>query len=190
MSKINPTMNFLNFLKSKLFIKQIILLVILLVAGFFGLSNWLKVTTNHDQQIQVPDLSRLHLDKVEAILTELDLRYEVIDSASFNPNFPKKSVIDQSPEKGAFVKENRNIYITLNPSKYGDIQIYDFYGKTKNEVEAQLRSVGFIIGEYSYIPDLGKNVVRKLLFRGKELKKGSKLPKKSVIDLVLGDGKK
>jgi len=183
-------MSFIKYIKSKHFLKQIVLVIILLVLGFLGLSNWLKVTTNHDQKIQVPDLSRLHLDKVQTLLEELDLRFEVIDSASFNPKYKKKSVIDQSPVKGSFVKENRKIYLTLNPSKYGDVQIQEFYGKTKNEVEAQLRSAGFVIGVYSYIPDLGKNVVRKLQYKGKEIKQGTKLPKKSVIDLVMGDGKR
>jgi hypothetical protein len=36
---------------------------------------------------------------------------------------------------------------------------------------------------------LGKDVVRKLLHEGMEIKKGEKLPKKSIVDLVLGDGK-
>jgi len=53
-----------------------------------------------------------------------------------------------------------------------------------------LRSLGFVVGVHTYIPDLGKNVVRKLVCDGRNLEKGIKMPKKSVIDLVLGDGKK
>ncbi|WP_139958160.1 PASTA domain-containing protein [Flavicella sediminum] len=183
-------MSFIKFIVSKQFIMQLVIVAVIVVGGFFALSNWLFVTTNHDQKIQVPDLSKMEFSKVETVLKELNLRYEVIDSASFNPNYPGKSVIEQSPTEGEFVKENRKIYLTLNPSKYGDVHIVDFYGKTKNEVEAQLRAVGFVIGDYSYIQDLGKDVVRKLKFKGKEINKGDKLPKKSVIDLVLGNGKR
>ena len=182
-------MNFIKFLFSKQFLKQIVIAMVLVVVGLFGISKYLNFTTNHDQKIQVPDLTRMDIDKVALVLKEIDLRFEVIDSVSFNPNFPKKSVIEQSPVGGQFVKEKRKIYLTLNPSKYGDVAISDFYGKTKNEVEAQLKSVGFVIGKYEKIPDLGKDVVRKLKFKGKVVKKGDKLPKKSVIDLVLGDGK-
>ncbi len=175
---------------SKRFLKQIVIAVILVAVGIFGASVWLSVTTHHDQKIRVPDLSRLSLSEVDTILKELDLRFEVIDSASFNPSYPIKSVIEQSPEKGTFVKEKRKLYLTLNPSKYGDVEIKEFYGKTKNEVEAQLRAVGFVVGEYFYVPDIGKNVVRKLKFRGKEINQGDKLAKNSVIDLVLGNGKR
>ena len=187
--KIISKMNFIKFLFSMQFLKQVGIAILLVVIGLFGLSKFLHFTTNHDQKIQVPELSNMSIDKVALVLEELDLRFEVIDSASYNPKFQKKSVIEQSPIGGQFVKEKRKIYLTLNPSKYGDITILDFYGKTKNEVEAQLKSVGFVIGEYQFIRDLGKNVVRKLRYKGKNLSKGDKLPKKSVIDLVLGDGK-
>jgi len=40
-----------------------------------------------------------------------------------------------------------------------------------------------------YVSDLAKDVVRGLKFKGKDLKAGDKLPKKSVITLKLGDGK-
>lgn len=181
---------FVSFLASKQFGKQLLILILAFSVGLFVLSNSLDMATHHNQKIQVPSLSKLQLDKVSQVLSELDLRFEVIDSASYNAEYPKKSVLDQFPRSGSYVKEKRKIYLTLNPSQYGLITVPDFYGKTKNEVEAQLRSLGFVVGVYTYIPDLGKNVVRKLVFDGRNLVKGIKMPKKSVIDLVLGDGKK
>lgn len=182
-------MNLLKYLFSKHFLKQIGIAFTLMALGLVVIYYWLLKTTNYDQKIQVPDLSKMEISMVESVLEELHLRYEVIDSASFTPKFPKKSVIEQSPKSGSFVKENRKIYLTLNPSKYADISIMEFYGKTKGEVEAQLKSLGLVIGEYQYIRDLGKDVVRKLMSGGTEVSKGDKLPKYSVVDLVLGDGK-
>tara|TARA_B100000809_G_scaffold266843_1_gene332125 strand:+ start:10689 stop:11243 length:555 start_codon:yes stop_codon:yes gene_type:complete len=182
-------MSFVKYLISKQFRNQLIIAVLLLGIGFYSLVSWLKITTNHNEQIQVPDLTRLHIKEVKSKLIELNLRYEVIDSASYNPSYPKRSVISQSPDKGAFVKENRNIYLTLNPSKYGKVPIQEFYGNTKYEVIAQLKSSGFIIGQISFIPDIGKNVVRKLKSNGKSLKEGDQLERQSVIDIILGNGK-
>ena len=54
---------------------------------------WLKSTTNHGQKIKVPNLDRLSLDMAEEKLAELDLRFVILDSLNFNPNFPKNSVI-------------------------------------------------------------------------------------------------
>jgi len=120
----------------------------------------------------------------------LNLDFLVIDSASYNPKYPKKSVIEQTPEAGSFVKEKRKIYLTLNPSKYRDIIIPDLNGKSKRQAITQLQSKGFKIGKFYYIPDIGKDVIRGLKSNGKKLKPGSKLEKNAVIDLILGDGKK
>lgn len=182
-------MDFIKFLLSKLFWKQVALAIIGLGILIFILFQWLRITTHHNQKIEVPDLSKQTIETVETILKDLDLRYIVIDSASYNPDYPRKSVIRQNPEVGDIVKENRKIYLTLNPSGYRSVAIPEFYGKTKRNVESTLRAVGFDIGTHpTYVPDKGRNVVRGLKNKGQNIQKGDKLPKKTVIDLVLGDG--
>ena len=183
-------MSFFRFLKSKSFFVQIAIAFVGIILFIFLLQWWLGFTTNHDQKIQVPDLNKMSLTDVESTLKELDLDFIVIDSASYNPNYPKQSVIEQFPEAGDFVKEKRKIYLTLNPSKYRDITIPDLNGRTKRQAMTQLQSIGFTIGEFSYVPDIGKDVVRGLKFKGRKLKPGEKLPKNSVIDMILGDGKR
>ena len=114
----------------------------------------------------------------------------MIDSASYNPNYPKRSVIEQTPEKEDFVKEKRKIYLTLNPSKYRDVTIPDLNGRTKRQASSQLRAMGLNIGtKFTYVNDIGKDVVRGLRFKGDILNEGDKLPLNSIVDLVLGDGK-
>jgi hypothetical protein len=50
--------------------------------------------------------------------------------------------------------------------------------------------MGLNIGtNFTYVNDIGKDVVRGLRFKGKIINKGDKLPLNSVVDLVLGDGK-
>jgi len=182
-------MSLFRFLISKAFFKQIgILLVTILVFVIF-FKWWLAFTTNHDQKIQVPHLNKLSLLDVESTLKDLDLDYLVIDSANYNPNYPKRSVIDQTPKAGDFVKEKRKIYLTLNPSKYRDVIIPDVHGLSKREAITRLQSIGFKIGEFFYVPDIGKNVVRGLKSDSKKVNPGTKLPKNSVINLILGDGK-
>ena len=183
-------MSFFRFIRSRSFFIQIGIAIVSLLLVVFVLQFWLGITTNHDQKIEVPDLNRMSLTEVESKLNELDLDFIVIDSASFNPKYPKQSVIEQFPEAGDFVKEKRKIYLTLNPSKYRDITIPDLNGRTKRQAMSQLQSIGFVIGESEYVPDIGKDVVRGLKSNGKRLKPGNKLPKNSVIDLVLGDGKR
>jgi beta-lactam-binding protein with PASTA domain len=149
----------------------------------------LSYTTNHNQKIEVPDLSKLSLLKMKSVLEESDLSYKILDTANYNPKYPPLTVIEQNPEAGDFVKEDRKIYITLNPSGYQEITIPNLFGKTKRQVTTHLRSLGFKIGTFSYIPDRGRNVVRGLSFKGKKLVAGDKVPKTSKINLILGDGK-
>jgi len=183
-------MSIIQFIKSKSFFKQIAIALIGLIAFIFLLKFWLGFSTNHNQKIQVPDLHKMSLKEVKQKLNELNLDFIVIDSASYNPNYPKRSVIEQTPEKEDFVKEKRKIYLTLNPSKYRDVTIPDLNGRTKRQASSQLRAMGLNIGtRFTYVNDIGKDVVRGLRFKGDILNQGDKLPLNSIVDLVLGDGK-
>ncbi len=178
-----------QFIKSKTFFVQIGIAIVSLLIFVFVLQWWLGVTTNHSQKIQVPNLHKMSLADVEKKLDELNLDFIVIDSASFNPDYPKKSVIEQNPETGDFVKENRKIYLTLNPSKYRDVEIPDLNGRTRRQATTHLRSIGFLVGDnVTWVSDIGKNVVRGLKYKENKIQPGSKLPKKTTIDLILGDG--
>ena len=182
-------MSLLNFVKSKTFLKQVAYAVIGLLLFLFLLMQWLKISTNHTQKIQVPDLSKLSIEEVEQQLDNLDLKYIIIDSTNYNPEYPPLSVIEQNPEVGDFVKENRKIYLKINRPTYQDIVIPEILTKSKRNAEAVLRAVGFRIGKNpKYVSDIAKDVVRGLYHNGKVVKTGSKLPKNSVIDLKLGDG--
>ncbi len=182
-------MGLFRFIFSKTFLIQLVLAgIILVIIGFFTM-QWLDYSTNQDQRIEVPDLAKMNLDVVEDRLDELDLDYEILDSANFNPDFPRYSVIDQVPAPGKFVKEDRKIYLTLNPSGYRKIEVpKNLIRKTRRQVEPTLRSLGFEIGEISYKPDIAQDAVLELRHKGSLVKPGDKLMKTSRIDLVLGDG--
>ena len=159
--------------------------LVILVLGFLILW-WLRFTTNHNEKIAVPDLAKMTLDKVEEKLDEMDLRYAILDSANYNPDFPKYSVIDQIPKPGKFVKENRKLYLTLNPSGYSKVEVPDVLGRTRRQAEPTLLAMGFVIGKISYRPHISDNVLE-LRYNGEKLDPGTPIQKTSVIDLIVGD---
>tara|TARA_R110002124_G_scaffold233351_1_gene398545 strand:- start:6826 stop:7377 length:552 start_codon:yes stop_codon:yes gene_type:complete len=183
-------MSVLKFIKSTSFFKQVAIAILAILILVFGLKWWFGFITNHDQKIEVPDLHKMELTEVATKLQELNLSFIVIDSTRYNPDYLNKSVIEQNPEAGDFVKEKRKIYLTVNPSKYNDVVLPNLNGRTKRQAETHLRSIGFRIGKFSYVPDIGKDVVRGIKHKGRKLKPGNKLPRNSVIDLILGDGKR
>lgn len=182
-------MSFIKYLTSKSFFTTILKMVVLTIILIFMLKYWLSCSTNHGQKIPVPDLTKMSLLKVKDTLSKLNLNYEVNDTASYNPAYPPLSVIKQNPGLGDYVKENRKIYLTLNRNGYRNIVIPDLFGKTKRHAESELRSRGFRIGTFSYVPDRGRNVVRGLRYKGKKLQAGDRVPKNAKINLIVGDGK-
>ena len=181
-------MTFIKFLFTKVFLKQLSIAIIALLGLAFVILFWLKFTTNHNQKIEVPSLAKMSLDTAENKLNEIDLRFEIIDSSNYNPDFPKYSVIEQIPKAGEFVKENRKIYLTLNRSGYVYLKIPEVVGKTRRQAEPTLISMGFEIGRITYKSYIALDEVLELSYKGKKLKSGEKIQKTSVIDLVLGDG--
>ena len=111
-------MSLIKFVTSKVFLRQIAFAIVAIIVLSFVILKWLKYSTNHGEFIEVPILKGKTLDVVEIELDDKDLQMMVQDSANYNPNYPKYSVIDQSPEAGSLVKENRKIYLTINPSGY------------------------------------------------------------------------
>lgn len=181
-------MTFFKFLLTKTFLKQLLIAVGVLIVFILLMLWWLRITTNHGQKIEVPDLAKLQLDVVEDKLDDLDLTYEILDSANYNPEFPKYSVIEQIPKAGKFVKEDRKIYLYLNPSGYRKIVIPKVVGKTRRQAEPTLLAMGFQIGKVSFRPYIAENEVLELRHKGSKITPGESLPKTSVIDLILGDG--
>lgn len=150
--------------------------------------QWLKASTNHGEHILVPDLAGKTMIEVRELLDKAGLRYQVLDSANYNPKYPRFSVIEQNPPAGELVKEDRKIYLTVNPSGYKDVTIPDIIQVTRRNAEARLRAVGLEVGRVTYIDELGKDMVYYIKYKGKDIKPGEKLPKTSKVELVCGNG--
>lgn len=183
-------MSLIKFLTSKVFFKQLGLAIIALIVFCFLMLKWLKMSTNHGEFIEVPQLQGKTLDVVQIELDDKDLQMMIQDSANYNPNYPAFSVIEQQPEAGSLVKENRKIYLTLNPSGYRKVAVPQVIRKTIRQARPTLEALGFEVGEITYADDIGKDEVLAVRHKGQRIKAGDLLPKTSKIDLVLGNGRR
>lgn len=180
--------NFFNFLKSKNFLIQLGLSLLVLVLLVFMVLRWLGSTTNHGEFVEVPDFSKLSVMEMRKSVEDAGLRYEVLDSANYNPDYPRFSIIEQNPSAGTKVKTNRKIYFTVNPSGYKKVTIPKIIQVTKRNASSMLKAVGLDVQRVTYIDQLGKDMVYYIKFKGKDVKPGDKLPKTSKIELVCGNG--
>ena len=183
-------MIFFRFLFSKFFLKQLALALLIGVALIVLTLKLIEKITYHDQTLVVPDLQLLPLAIVDTILQNQQLRYEVLDSAKYNPGVPPLAVTEQNPKAGERVKLNRKIYLTVNPSGYRKITVPNLIQITKRNAESLLKSTGFELGELIYRDNIGKDMVLEIQFKGNKIEPGILLPKTSKIDLVLGNGKR
>lgn len=181
-------MSLTKFLTSKVFLKQLALAVIAIVVLTFIILQWLKITTNHGSFVEVPDLTGKSLETVAIELNDRDLVMEIQDSANYNPKYPKFSIIEQYPLAGTQVKENRKIYVTINPSGFRKVDVPNIVGRTFRQAKPTLEALGFDVGNISYKDDIGKDEVLAVSFKGQPIKSGTKLPITSKIDVVLGNG--
>ena len=107
----------------------------------------------------------------------------------FDMNKPPLSIMEQNPKPGSKVKEGRTIYITVNATKAPTTEVPDLVGKSSLKyARMQLESFGLKVGELIYRPDPHLNSVIGLSLNGKEIKAKQKIPRGTMIDLILGDG--
>ena len=180
--------NFFRFLKSKTFLIQLGLALGVLLILIFVVFRWLNGTTNHGEFVEVPDFSKLSVMEMRKKVENAGLRYEVVDSANYDPEYPRFSIIEQNPSAGTKVKSNRKIYFTVNPSGYKKVTVPNIIQVTKRNASSMLKAVGLDVQRVTYIDQLGKDMVYYIKYKGKDIKPGDKLPKTSKIELICGNG--
>jgi preprotein translocase subunit SecF len=65
------------------FLVQVFLAVLIIAVLGFLFMHWLTFTTDHGNEITVPNLSKLTEEQVEEKLDELDLDYVLLDSVNY-----------------------------------------------------------------------------------------------------------
>jgi len=165
-------------------------LLILAFAGFFifyGMLVFLRHYTHHGEALLVPDVTGLMREDAEILLQTHKMRSQLSDSVYVNSVNPG-AVVSQNPEPGSKVKENRNVFLTVNAKAPEKVKMPNVVDLSFRQAKTTLESQGLTIGETIYVPDIAKDYVLKQQYRGGEIRAGTEIIKGSAIDLVLGLG--
>ncbi|NKI33383.1 PASTA domain-containing protein [Croceivirga thetidis] len=179
---------FFKFLKSKVFWIQLLIASLLFVLLVFLVLGWLKSYTHHGEFVEVPDFSKMSVMEMRKKAEDSGLRYEILDSTNYNPDYPRFSILEQNPPAGSKVKTNRKIYFTVNPSGYKKVTVPRIIQVTRRNATAMLRAVGLDVQRVTYQDELGKDMVYYIKFKGKEISPGDRIPRTSKVELVCGNG--
>lgn len=166
---------------------MIIVFSILLLLSVSYFYIYLPNSTNHGETVTVPDLKGMKIEELDSFLAQHKLQYELNDSA-YSSDFPPLTVVRQFPKEGSSVKEERKIYISINRVSPPTVPIPDLVDRSRINAEVVLKSNELTRGRILFEPSPFLNLVKELRYQGKSIAAGVRVPKGSVIDLVIGDG--
>ena len=148
---------------------------------------YLPARTNHGETVTVPDLQGIHMDDINEFLTKRNLRFEVNDSAYVEDESPL-TILQQYPKPGEKVKEGRKIFVSVNRINPPTVPVPELLERSLLNARAVLRSNELRLGKISYQASPFLNLVLEMKYDDESIEAGERIPKGSVIDLVIGDG--
>ena len=159
-------------------------LAILLIIITF---KWIESYTRHGEYIVVPDVSGMYEEEAGQALAAVGLKYEVMDY-KYDKEMVEGGVIEQKPKPGAYVKDGRKIYLTLNSGKEPMRAVPDVADNSSlRAAESKLRAAGFKLGRTVYI-DGDLDWVYEIRYQGLEIAAGTEIPEGSTVTIVAGNG--
>lgn len=162
--------------------------ILILIMLLFGTVWYLKSYTRFGESVTVRDLTGLTVTEVEEALEASKLAFVVYDSV-FVPGKKPLTVVDQEPKPLSKVKENRVIYITINAAKPPKVALPDIFEKPFREASKKLQNAGLKLDSIIYKPSgINGNFVMDVLYAGRSINAGFRLPIGSRVDLVVSNG--
>ncbi|MDA7804058.1 PASTA domain-containing protein [Crocinitomix sp.] len=182
---------FFRFFISKLFLLNLLAIVIVWLVIIFGELYYLKSSTNFGEKIEVPTFYKIHMDDLDEFISGKNITYTIQDSV-YMDDWPKGTVCWQYPKptdsSGLYVKSNREILLSVVPLNPQMVKMPKVVDMSQRMAESSLEALG-IRTKISYQPaSEGKGFVLKQLFNGKELEAGKSIPKGSRVELVVAQG--
>ena len=178
--------DFFSFKKNRAFWLNLIAMPIVVLAIIFGVLHWLDDYTHHGQSIIVPNVKGLPFKQAEAEFNKKNLKAVVVDS-NFVKGMPAGAVLEQKPSSGAKVKTGRTVYLTINTAEMPRVAIPDIIDNSSyRQAEARLRALGFKLTAPEIISG-EKDWVYAVKYMEKELTNGEKIPRESVLTLIIGN---
>ncbi|HLU86064.1 MAG TPA: PASTA domain-containing protein [Vicingaceae bacterium] len=177
----------IKFFFSKLFLVNLLAAIVLFIIAFFSFSSYLTSYTMHGESVTVPSLEGLSEEEVAALLTEKNLRYEILDSIYVDKK-PKGVVIDQNPKPESFVKKNRKIYITTTKILTPKVTFPSVRDMSQRLAVAKLESYGLKVN-IEYRPSEHEGIVVDCKYKNNSVNAGDLIDMNAKVTVIIGTGK-
>lgn len=162
----------------------LIALGVMFVTAFILLKS-LDLYSRHGKSIPVPDVLNLKSRDALKVLDDAGLEGVISDSLYQDGKKPG-IVLEQNPRAGEEVKHGRKIYLLVSTGNPPLVEIPDLRDLSLREARALLETKGLKLGNVGKKP--GPGAVLEMKYQGKNIAPKTKLPKGTVIDIVIGTG--
>ncbi len=177
--------DFFAFIKSKAFLKHLIIALVSLIILLWLLFKLLGVYTHHGETAEVPNFKGKLISELDNFILDKHVRYVIIDSI-YDPEEKAGMVIKQDPEAKSQVKHNRLIYLYVTSTQAPQMEMPKLVDRSTRQAVFMIESYGLKVGKITEIAGDCKGCVLKQLYNGKEIAPGEPIKKGSKIDLAVG----
>lgn len=186
--------DFLKFLISKDFLKQLLYVAIFLFIVILLVLFWLRIYTNHGQQIELPNYVNQQVKKAQEDASSRSFEIIVTDSIH-KVGKPGGLIIDQNPSAGSKVKEKRKIYVNITKYSADRISVADLptlYGNDFDQKRTELKYLDITsrIKSEKYDPGEPNHILEvwydgDLIISNNVLKTDKQIEKGGTLDFVI-----
>ncbi|MBD5254072.1 MAG: PASTA domain-containing protein [Barnesiella sp.] len=148
---------------------------------------WLGVWTHHGEVAVVPEVKALSFDEAAHTLAGADLHAHLLDSV-YDAKLPAGAVINQNPRPGAKVKPGRTVYVTINAFTPRMVTIPSLADNSARQARTTLTGLGITRITERRVPSDYHDLVLGVIYKGKRLSPGARVPVDATIELEVGQG--
>lgn len=180
-------MNFIQFITTRKFVNHFLLSVLITLVIAWITLMILKRYTRHGDTAVVPLVTGMTLDQAMQLESISDFELFIVDSI-YDMTKKGGTILIQDPPPNSIVKPGRRIYISVVSTVPEKVKMPDLVDLSLRQAQALLETYGLRLGNVAMVPDIAKNMVLRMSYKGSSLKPGTSVSKGSTIDLVVGMG--
>lgn len=174
--------------KAGFVLTNVLIAIVVAVAGVIVLQCRLKHYTEHGVEIEVPDITGLYLEEAKITLEADGLQLEVIDS-TFSTKKPLGTIVEQNPVAGSKAKHGRVVYAIQNARFRRPVVMPEVRDVSLRQAQATLHSLGLTTADILYEPSTYRDIILDVqTVNGDAILAGQTVTEGSAVVLIVGKG--
>ncbi len=173
-----------EFLKSKVFLKHLLIIIGSFFVLLFLVSMILKLYTRHGEEYEIPQIVNKNVSQVIENSEYKNFEIIALDSV-FKDGVPSGTILTQDPRAGSIVKKGRKIYITVASNSCKMISMPLCTDKGLKSAIQTLVDAGLRVENIMYRTGEVDNVVVSQTYKNKPISKGSDIVSGQAVGLVV-----